>query len=149
MSFRDYSMFACMALAVGCAQTGPRAEIEKVVPVSGVLTYLGNPLEFYQVTFLPTDGRRVAIGVTDAAGKFTMGTNTKDDGAPAGTHKVAFVWVGPPSGNTPGQEAIVDDPTKLPKPKIKIPEKYGNPETSGYTQEIPARGISDLKFDLQ
>ena len=87
--------------------------------------------------------------MTDATGKFTMGTNTKDDGAPPGTHKVAFVWVGPSSGSTPGQESIVDDPTKMPKPKIKIPEKYGNPETSGHTQEIPARGISDLKFDLQ
>jgi hypothetical protein len=31
----------------------------------------------------------------------------------------------------------------------KIPEKYGNPETSGYTQEVPASGIKDLKFDLK
>ena len=133
----------------GCGDPLPRAHIEKVVPVSGTLTFQGKPLEFFQVTFLPTDGRRAAIGVTDAAGKFTMGTNKADDGAPPGTSKVAIVWVGPPAAEAAGQEEIIDDPSKLPKPAVQIPAKYGNPETSGLTQEIPAGGVSDLKIDLK
>jgi hypothetical protein len=112
------------------------------------VTYRGRPLDGYQVTFMPTDGRRPALGVTDAAGKFTLGTNAADDGAPPGAHKVAFVWV-PPRTGEPGQETITDNLAKLPKPKVKIPEKYSDPERSGITQEVPKRGATDLKFDLQ
>jgi len=134
----------------GCGgDPGPRAQIEKVVPVTGTLTYQGKPLEFFQVTLLPTDGRRAAVGVTDAAGKFTMGTNDKDDGAPPGSHKVAVVWVGPQSDVDAGNEVIVDDPSQLPKPSVKIPAKYANPETSQLTQEIPDGGLTDLKIDLK
>ena len=127
---------------------GPKAHIEKVVPVSGTLTYNGQPLENYQVTFLPTDGRRAATGVADADGKFTMGTNKAGDGAPPGTHKVAIVWA-PPTTDLPGHEQIIDDPSLLPKPPVEIPAKYGNPETSGLTQEVPDEGIEDLKIDLK
>lgn len=149
------SLLRCLALVLvgittfsGCGDPGPVAEIEKVAPVSGTVTFQGKPLPGYQVTFLPTDGKRAATGITDAQGKFIMGTNDAGDGAPPGTHKIAFVWA-PPSGGEPGQETIIDDPSKLPKPAIKIPAKYGNPETSGFTQEVPARGVQDLKFDLQ
>ena len=87
----------------------------------------------------------VAIG----AGEFTMGTNDAGDGAPPGKHQVAFVWVPPNAAGEAGQEAIIDDPSKLPKPSTKIPAKYGDPETSGVTVEVPPRGLTDLKFDLQ
>jgi hypothetical protein len=130
----------------GCGEEG--AHLEKVVPVSGTLTFQGQPLEHYQVTFLPSDGRRAAVGLTDAAGKFTMGTNAKDDGAPPGSHKVAFVFVGPQSDDTSTQVPI-DDPALMPQPKIKIPDKYANPDTSGYTQNVPDEGIQDLKIDLK
>lgn len=141
------SCFLLLAGVLGCSgyQTGDR---EKVVPVSGTLTFQGKPLEGYRVTFMPTDGRRPAIGVTGADGKFELGTNEVGDGAVAGAHKVAFVWA-PPTVGEPGQESINDNPANLPKPKVKIPDKYGDPEKSGVTQEVPARGISDLTFDLQ
>ncbi len=139
-----------LVVLVGCGKTpGPKAIIEKVVPVSGTLTYKGEPLEYYQVTFLPVDGRRPAIGVADAAGKFKMGTNKADDGAPPGPTKVAIVYAGPPSTDPPGQEKQIEDPALLPQPKIKIPEKYNNPETSGLTQDIPKSGLLNLKIDLE
>jgi hypothetical protein len=105
------------------------------------------PLAGYRVTFMPDDGRRPAVGMTDADGKFKLGTNDAGDGAVVGTHNVAFVWV-PPLTGEPGQETINDNPASLPKPKVKIPDKYSDPEKSGITQEVPARGVSDLKFDL-
>jgi hypothetical protein len=145
-----YCALALISLSlIGCdSDPGPQAHIEKVVPVSGTLTYLGQPLESYQVRFLPSDGRRAATGVTDAAGKFTMGTNNAGDGAPPGEHSVAIVWVAPNVDN-PGNEQIIDDPALLPKPKVKIPEQYGNPTTSGLTQNVPDSGITDLKIDLK
>jgi hypothetical protein len=137
-----------IGLLFAYAGCGSSSDIEKAVPVSGTVTFQGKPLEGYQVTFMPTDGRRPAIGVTDAAGKFTLGTNNVGDGAPPGMSKVAFVWV-PPSVGAPGQEAINDNPANLPKPKVKIPDHYADSEKSGITQDVPSRGISDLKFELK
>jgi hypothetical protein len=139
-----------LAFMAGCGgPPGPKADIERVVPVSGTLTYKGAPLDSYQVSFRPTDGRRPAVGVTDAQGKFTLGTNEAGDGAPPGMCKVAVVWVAPPSTDPPGQETVIDDPALLPKPSVQIPPKYGNPETSGLTQDVPESGITDLKIDLE
>jgi hypothetical protein len=140
---------AILPVMAACSNSLPVADIEKVTPVSGTLTYQGKPLPGYRVTFLPTDGRRAATGVSDAQGKFTMGTNDAGDGAPPGKHKVAFVWVPPNPAGEPGQEVIIDDPSKLPKPQTKIPDKYSDPETSGTTVDVPPRGLTDLKFDLQ
>jgi hypothetical protein len=139
-----------LAFLAGCqGNPGPEPVIEKVAPVSGTLTYRGQPLEHYQVTFLPADARRAAVGVTDATGKFTLGTNKENDGAPPGPNKVAVAFVGPPMPDTSVTDMPVDNPALLPKPKIKIPEKYNNPETSGLTQEVPEDGVTDLKIDLQ
>jgi len=140
-----------MMLLAGCGRgPGPVAVIEKVVPVSGTLTYQGKPLEGFQVALIPTDGRRPAIGVTDAAGKFTLGTNRAGDGAPPGSHKVAVVWVGPPSTEDNSvQGPVIDNPALLPKPPVKIPAKYASAESSGLTQEVPKGGLKDLKIDLK
>src|SRR5437868_6715321 len=133
----------------GCSGYSQRANIEKVVPAAGTLTYQGKPLEGYQVILLPTDGRRPATGITDAAGKFTLGTNNVGDGAPPGAHRVAIVWSPPRPAGEMGQETINDNPATMPKPKIKIPDKYSDPEKSGIVQELPARGVRDIKIDLQ
>lgn len=137
-----------LVMLAGCDGYSRTAHLEKVAAVSGTVTYQGKPLEGYRVVFMPTDGRRPATGITDAQGKFILGTNAANDGAPPGTHKVAFTWA-PPQTGEPGQEAVVDTPDKLPKPKVKIPNKYNDPEKSGITHEVPARGASDIKFDLQ
>jgi len=142
--------FASILGWCGCgSDPGPVAEQERVVPVSGTLTYQGKPLESFQVTFMPTDGRRVAMGVTDAAGKFTLGTNAAADGAPPGQHKIAVNWFDPSTADAAaGQEAIVDNPAQLPKASVKIPRKYNDPNTSGLTQDVPEDGLQDVKIDL-
>ena len=137
-----------MIVLTGCDSYSRTAHIEKVVPASGIVTYQGKPLEGYRVVFMPTDGRRPASGVTDAQGRFVLGTNAANDGAPAGTHKVAFTWA-PPQTGEPGQESVIDTPGKMPKPKVKIPDKYNDPEKSDITYDVPGRGASDIKFDLQ
>ena len=136
-------------LVLGCGgESGPQATVEKVVPASGTLLYRGKALPHYQVTFTPSDGRRVAIGVTDEAGKFTLGTNDAGDGAPPGTHKVSVVWVGPPP-KTDGPDEIIDDPSKMPRPPVNLPANYASADNSGLTQTIPDGGTSELKIDLQ
>jgi len=136
-------------LFAGCSGYSQRANVEKVVPAAGTLTYQGKPLDSYQVTLLPTDGRRPASGITDASGKFTLGTNNIGDGAPPGKHKVAIVWSPPRPAGEMGVETINDNPASMPKPQVKIPDKYADPEKSGLTVEVPSRGISDIKLELQ
>jgi hypothetical protein len=138
-----------VVICTGCDRYSRTANVEKVVPAAGTLTFQGKPLEGYQVTLLPTDGRRPATGITDNAGRFTLGTNSIGDGAAPGLHKVAIVWSPPRPASEIGQETINDDPSKLPKPKVKIPTKYSDPEKSGIVQDVPRGGIKDLKFDLQ
>src|SRR5437868_2477354 len=96
------SLVALTAILAGCG-SGDSTHIERVVPVSGTVTYQGKPLEGYRVVFMPTDGRRPASGVTDATGKFVLGTNAANDGAPPGAHKVSLAWEAPRTGE-PGQE---------------------------------------------
>lgn len=149
ISLRAAILFAALP-CLGCGgRPGPIAQIEEVVPVSGTLTYDGKPLEGFQVTFLPTDGRRAATGVTDSDGKFTMGTNRVGDGAPPGLHRVAIVWAGGGEAGTPGNEEVIDNPANLPKPSVEIPKKYQNADTSGLTQDVPESGLSDLTIELE
>lgn len=149
MSHRGFVGAASLLLyALGCGRSGPTAEIVDVEPVSGVLTYQGKPLEYFQVTFYPTDGRRPAAGVTDGAGKFTLGTNEEGDGAPPGPCKVSIAFVGPPMDDAAAQANPIDNPAFLPRPPIVIPAKYASPETSGLTQDVPDGGASDLKIEL-
>jgi hypothetical protein len=129
---------------LGCAPAQPTGDVIDTVPASGVLTHKGAPIEFYQVLFFPKDSRP-AMGVTDAEGRFTLGTNEPGDGAVAGSHKVAVTWVGPPSTNP--NEGMTEF-TSPPPPKVKLDPKYSDPETSGLMLEVPESGSAELKVEL-
>uniref|UniRef100_A0A7C4LM64 Carboxypeptidase regulatory-like domain-containing protein n=1 Tax=Schlesneria paludicola TaxID=360056 RepID=A0A7C4LM64_9PLAN len=135
------------AILSGCAQPDGAAEVLSTVPVSGTLTYQGQPLESYRVTLYPEHGDRASSGLTDAEGKFTLGTNREGDGAPPGRYRVVIAYSPPPSGDTT-LDLPIEDPSQLPQPKIKIPSKYSSPEKSGLTQEVPRDGLKNWKLDL-
>src|SRR5260370_25653236 len=133
----------CALFAAGCDQ-GARAVIEKTVPAQGVLTWQGNPLEDYMVTFYPKDGKRPAAAKTDKAGHFTLGTNGANDGAVPGAHTVTVVYVGPDMHEEPRKEEF----KPVPPPKVTIPAKYGDPKTTDLFLEVPAEGSTSLNIDF-
>lgn len=144
---RGWPFVVALALVcTGCGPGQPTADIVETVPVAGVLSYQGKPLEYHQVTCYPSGGERPAAGIADASGRFTLGTNGEGDGAVAGTHQVAVTYVGPPNTDP---EAGMNDFSPPPPPKVKIPAKYRNIKTSELQVEIPEGGIDDLKIDLQ
>lgn len=149
LSFARHACFLSMAVATcfftGCGEGTPTGDVIDTVEAGGVLTYKGQPLEYHQVTLFPTDNRP-AVGTTDAEGKFTLGTNGAGDGAVPGTHKVAVIYVGPPSTNP--EEGITEF-TQPPPPKVKIDKKYQDTETSGVTVEVPEDGSTELKIELK
>jgi hypothetical protein len=142
-------MLATCTAAIGCGQrSGQLREHLATVPASGVLLYQNKPLESYEVTFIPKQGDRPSAGKTDAEGRFTLGTNELADGAPPGTYTVvvSFNAVSPldPAVVTPEQIAA-----STPKPKVKIPTKYSDPEKSGLQVQVPEGGSTELKIELQ
>ncbi len=140
--------FVLVLSLCGCGSASVRPEHVKTVPVSGILTFQGNPLPDFQVVFTPTDGSRPARGKTDAAGKFVLGTNKPGDGSSAGTSKISVAFDPVPEIDSSMAEPI-DDPRKMPKPKANVPAKYNNPETSELVVDVPAGGLSDYKLELQ
>jgi hypothetical protein len=71
-----------------------------VVPVSGTVTYEGQPVEGLTVEFEPEQGRP-SQALTDENGHFTLNYTIHEDGAQVGVHQVTFTWV----GTTPGATA--------------------------------------------
>ncbi len=134
---------ALICLSLGC-NSQPTGDIVPTSPAAGTATYQGKPLEFYQIRFIPEDGRPAA-GVTDEEGRFTLGTNDTGDGAPSGKHRVAISYVGPPMPPDWG----VTDFSPIPPPKFKVPAKYSDPEKSGITVEVPEDGKTDFKIEIE
>jgi hypothetical protein len=134
------------SISAGCSSGyGPQAEQAASVPAAGVATWKGQPLSGFRITLHPADNQRPASGVTDAEGHFVLGTNSLDDGAVPGTHKVSVIPELPVDdglGSAPAEAAS-------PKPSVELPAKFASPESSGVTLEVPAGGSSSLQLTLQ
>lgn len=136
---------ACIAticfplLFVGCSGSNRPT----VVPVSGKITFQGEPVEGAQIAFHPTaEGAvRSAVGETDANGEFTLTTFDTGDGATPGEH-VVTIFKAPPA---PSVEFDMDDPgdeydrmmneattrtAASDAEKSTVPAKYAGKETS-------------------
>lgn len=129
-------------LAFGCSDV-PTGEIVPTSPAAGVAKFQGKPLEYYQIQFIPEEGRPAA-GITDENGNFTLGTNDIGDGAPSGSHRVAVTYVGPP----PPPDYGVTNFDPIPPPKFKIPAKFNDPNKSGIVVEVPENGKTDFLIEL-
>lgn len=140
------SRFALLAAALVMSASGcSNVKLEKAVPVAGVLKYQGKPLEGYRITFQPVDkDRQGANAETEAGGAFKMGTNQPGDGAAAGKHKVGVSFIAQVAEGEPGKEVF-----KTLTPKVKVPAKFEDPNTSGVEVDIPAAGNTALEIDLK
>jgi hypothetical protein len=91
--FRRQAVFLFLLLAPGgCSD----AQQYQTVPVSGVITCKGVPVANAMVNFTPLQQEdraqgqpgRVALGMTDKEGRFTLTTYENNDGAIVGRHTV-------------------------------------------------------------
>ena len=154
-----YVSAACGLLAVlglaGCSGGAPPRP--KTFPVTGTVMWKGAPVEDAQVTLVPTkEGQQAATGVTDAAGKFSVGTFEAKDGALEGEYMVKVVKynIKPPQAGTNVQlsheeeQKIYVEETKPAEPlKNLLPEKYENPTTSGLKHTVTS-GPSTLDITI-
>lgn len=143
---------ACLlAACIGCSgAAGPQTG-----RVSGRITLNGKPLAGANVNFDLKEGKspRVATGVTDSDGRYTLSTFGKDDGAVLGKH---VVWITMPQKgeaidpNNPTAEygQMMSGVAVGAKPDTGgIPAKYTRKETSDLIREVKA-GTNEINIDL-
>jgi hypothetical protein len=118
-------------------------------PVTGTVTYKGNPVEGADVTFMSVDKNSTGTGKTDSAGKFSLSTYTQDDGVVSGSHMVTIRRVDVVD-NTP-KDVDVSAGGKATPPKITwiVPEKYSISGKSGLSADVSESAKNDFTFDLK
>ena len=129
-------------LLAGCTKQGylPTAQ------VTGRVMFRGAPLAQGEIKFFPEhppgEGVRVAYGILDAQGHYRLGTYRQGDGAILGDHRIAVEFHGQvPDGFGKGGDLAQ-------RPKMLIPERFGDPATSGLTAHVQA-GTNTFDFDLK
>ncbi|RIK88940.1 MAG: hypothetical protein DCC67_00195 [Planctomycetota bacterium] len=137
---------ACVALA-GCGGRGLN-----LVPVEGVVTLDGAPVENAGVLFAPVGAGPPASGTTDAAGRFTLMT-ANEEGAAVGQHRVAISKADAFGEEIPPVQ--LEDPDfarrrglRAYRAKHFIPERYGDLEASGLTANVVESGDNRFEFTL-
>ncbi|MFG0265108.1 MAG: carboxypeptidase regulatory-like domain-containing protein [Rhodopirellula sp. JB055] len=81
---------AALTLVTGC---GP--DLPPIGEVSGVITQDGKPVEGVALEFVPEEGGRPSMAVTDAEGKYTAKFTSQTDGALIGKHTIRYEVNGP------------------------------------------------------
>jgi hypothetical protein len=130
-----------ISLVTGCGGDGIHR-----VPIEGVLTGMGEPLDGATVQFLPAEGSSdvSGIGQTDARGRFTLiSSRESDEGIPPGTYRVRVTRLVNPDGSTlPVDAAEADHPMA----KESIPAPY-NGVDSPLEATISEQG-GEIKLDI-
>ena len=110
------------------------------VPVTGVVKFDGQPADQAHVMFNPTTGR-MAEGVTDATGQFSLSTTKPNDGALPGDYIVTL-----------GEWYPADKPPKMPPPgqglPTRFPRKYTDPATSPLKVTVERGKKNDFQFEV-
>lgn len=139
---------ALCALICGIGLSGCGSDLKPppLFPVTGTVTYQGKAVAGATVVFVPEAKTKKnepplmrPSGVADDQGNYSLMWIEKLDGAPAGKYKVAITAVEPFSEEE-------DSETTRPN---AIPEKYGNPATSGFTATVEEDGENVFNFELK
>lgn len=126
----------CLLYVGGCGGD-KAANRPKTYPVSGRVSYKGEPVGNADVTFVGQDHERSAFGRTDSQGRFKLTTFSPNDGAIPGKYVVVvkkveetFAEPMPDVTDESYDPDAVNRAAAAPPPKNLIPMKYGNPKTS-------------------
>ena len=127
-------------LALSGAGCGAKSEFPETFPVSGKVTYKGQPVTKGTVTFQPDQGQP-ATGAIQPDGTYQLSTFAEKDGALPGHHKVMIIANDADPNLMPGSSPGYKPPKDL------IPKKYNNRETSGLEATV-SKDKTAYDFDL-
>lgn len=146
------SFFFLLSLLIGCSsgQDQWTKSRPKVVLVQGTVLYKGAPLADATITFTNKETATTAYARSGADGKFSLTTFNNGDGAAPGKQDVSIRKVllidKAKKGTDTGASSEIPP---LPEERWLIPQKYGNPDTSGLGLDIPDAGNQKLILDLK
>jgi hypothetical protein len=142
--------FGCGSPLIGC---GGDDGIGQRFPVSGTVTYNGEPLKTGTVSFFPEDSNtgRGASGAILEDGSYTLTTQSPGDGAFGGKYKVAISAVEILEKEKTQTTALGGIPDQAvaahAKRKNLIPIKYSGTDTSELTATVgPGSNTFDFKL---
>lgn len=142
MNTRCFLICSALFLTTGCGpDVAPHPE---TAPASGVVTYLGKPVEQAIIVFNPTSHKYAASTVTDKDGKYDLQAFPPAYGAVPGSYTVTILKA--------SQEDIFqerDGKAALGKAESLIPARYSNPGLSGLKAELTMEGNTSLNFELK
>lgn len=152
-------LFVSSAFILSGCDGGEAADQPNTVPVDGVVTYKGEPVEGATVVFFMEDAPRAASGVTDAEGKYKLTMYDRGDGTVVGTHQVTVTKVKAGAAMSDADmQKMLDDPSAMAAesemtggptaPGSELPEKYSVRATSGLTADVVAEGRNTFPFEL-
>lgn len=146
---------AVLGLAVVGCSSGERTGSEPVYPVTGVVSYGGQPVSGATVTFFSADKNRSAFGQTDDRGEYRLTTFALNDGAVEGTHVVTIVkFAASEPSSIPDTESEAYNPpgfgesTERTPPKAELPDRYADQTTSGLSATVATSGANQIDFSL-
>ncbi len=151
--FCGWAALVCLAIS-GCGGGSTYKPPSEVYPVSGTVTYNGQPVAGATVTFFAAEAQRTAAGMTNDQGVYRLTTFTSNDGAVVGKQSVTVT-----KGNTAQAEPLPDDQSpnydplavmrSAPTVKPPIPEKYATQTTSELEATVSAEGKNEFDFELK
>ena len=135
-----------LAVSGGCG----RANKLGTVPVSGKVTYKGQPVAVATVSFIPVGDGRPATAITKAGGEYRL-TTLDSDGALPGQYTVLVRKSEVSLAST--EPVSMEDALKLnsrppPPPKELLPAKYADATKSPIKYEVKAGQKNALDIQL-
>jgi hypothetical protein len=150
MAMRGVRTAKWMVLAGLIAGCGAQlADAPKTVPVSGTVTVDGQPIAGATVRFLPTSNdRHGAAGTTDDKGHYQLYVGN-NPGAMPGDYKVTIqYYVNKKDGTPVVITPEMDMETISVDIKPALPAMYADPNNTGLTFDVPAKGTDQADFKL-
>lgn len=127
----------------GCSGSG--GNVPKTVPVTAIVKYKGQPVEGATVSFVTTGTGISASALTDATGKAVMRAGPNIPGVAPGNYTVTISKV---SIETIPNPQDPDGPPLRTEKKLGVPERYGDPKTSGLKADVSEGGNKEFTFEL-
>jgi hypothetical protein len=151
-TLRYWTLAIAMLVAGGCNTDGRRP----VAPVSGTVTYDGNPVAGATVIFLSNSGEPAATGITAADGTFRLSTYGEADGAVPGSYAVTVTKLEGGASNEAGapfdpvadMEAAARNTAPPPPARHLLPEKYAAAVSSPLKFTVEAAGGNRFAIEL-
>lgn len=151
--------FAALLLFIaGCGGGAARPEI---APVSGRVTYKGQPVEGAKVTFRTEGSPRVGTGITNANGEYELTTFDTNDGAVVGEHRVTIAkfeqevdsaeseGYDPENPGATYSQQMMSAASGKDKLESQLPAKYADPATTPLTRTVVAGEDNVFNFEIE